>query len=128
MANTPEQYMALVRHNKERKQQYDQRIMRAMIDHPYCNAREIADLVGCDVDTVRKRQCDEEFMAKYHEYCKTRFSILEHAAIQKLGELIEKGNFQAVKFQLENMGYVPTKKVEQKTQTVINVDVEDDDE
>ena len=101
-----------------------ERVVNAWIAMPFATYQQISDTAGVDRRTFRKYRNNPDFMKYYHERCAATFNQYEAAAIQKLGELIEAGDFKAVKYQLDAMGYAPAQKIEQKTTTTINVEVE----
>lgn len=50
-------------------------------------------------------------MERFHAACKERFDAMEAAAMEQLERLVQKGDFKAVKYVLDGLGYNPTTKV-----------------
>ena len=104
---------------EERKQ----RTLEAWVNNPTLTFEEIAKLAGVSDKTFWRYRQDENYMKQYQKMCQARFRRLEAKAIQKLEEQLDEGNFQAVKYTLDSLGYKPTDKVEANVDAPITITV-----
>ena len=101
------------------------RVIDAWCANPLLPYPQIAKLAGVsDVTFWRYRQ-DENFMKMYHEACEKRFKSLESKALEALEAHLEQGNFQAVKYILDGLGYKATEKVEANVYTDVTINIEE---
>lgn len=110
------------KYNDERKIQ----IMRYWVDNPSLTYEQIAKDMKVSSKTFYLWRRDKWFMEKYHELCKERFKTLQALAVEKLGEQVKGGSFNAVKYVLDSQGYNATQKIETNTPTIITVSIEGD--
>lgn len=89
-----------------------QKCLEAWINNPNASFEEIADIAGVSYKTFYRYRKEEEFMNTFREMCKKRFESLEAKAIEKLSDLIDDGNFNAVKYALDGLGYSATQKID----------------
>lgn len=103
------------------------KVLDIVRQNPKASFAELSCAVGLTRDRVWTwhRNNLDGFRDRYKETLKEAFEGLEGSAIQSLGELVEEKNFSAVKFVLENQGYKPVEKVEQKTETTIVVSIDE---
>ena len=92
-------------------------------DNPLANYKTIAEKAGISEMTFYRYRKDEEFMKKYHEECRRRFSSMEAKAMRVLDTQLENGSLQAAKYLLDGLGYSATQKVEVSGQNDINITI-----
>ena len=97
------------------------RVLEAWIQNPKKTYPEIAEIGGVSDATFYRYRQDPEFMARYHAMCNKRFKSMEALAIQALKEQMKDGNFQAVKYLLDGLGYKPTEKIDANVSADQNV-------
>lgn len=85
------------------------------VENPYLKYGEIARLARIGDSTFYDYRHDERFMAIYKELCQEKYKELESVAMNKLGEMAAAGNWNAVKYILDGVGYKP----EDKTKVAI---------
>lgn len=108
---------------EERKQ----KALEAWVNNPTKGYEEIAKIAGIGDKTFWRYRQDEEFMNRYREMCQERFKSLEAKAVSLLDEQLDYKNWNAIKYVLDGLGYKPTDKVEQVSETTIKVSIEDGD-
>ena len=92
---------------------------------PTASFKEIAKAAGVSDSSFYRYRQDEDFMAAFHEACRQRFNSYEALAMQKLYEALETGNWQAMKYVLDGLGYKPTEKVEAKVSSDVIINIEE---
>lgn len=97
---------------RQSKKERMQKVLEAMVNNPNLSNEEICDLVGIGTSTFYRYKQDPDFMAQYHEMCQARFKSLEAKALQQLDKALDRGDFRAVKYALDSLGYKPTEKIE----------------
>lgn len=102
--------------------------LQVWVDNPLLSFEEIAKKAGIGDKTFYRYRQDEEFMAEYKRMCQERFKSLEAKAVNLLDEQLNNKNWNAIKYTLDSLGYKPTDKVEQVSETTIIVSVEDDEQ
>lgn len=102
------------------------RAMEVWLANPLSSYEDIAIMAGIGDKTFYRYRQNPEFMNEYHQRQKERFASLEGKAVAKLEQKLDEGEWRAIQYTLDGMGYKPTDKVE-VAQTVISVSVEDDD-
>lgn len=100
-----------------------QRTLEAWVNNPLSSYPDIAKIAGIDVTTFWRYRQDPDFMEKYHEMCKNRFNSFEAAAMEQLKFHLDAGNWQAVKYILDSLGYKPTDKVKANIDTALNLHI-----
>ena len=97
--------------------------IEAMIANPAASNVELADIVGCNRNTITEWKRNEIFMAAYHERLREIWKDSEGIAINTMRNLAIDGDFKASKYILDSLGYAPVQKVEAdlNTEIVINV-------
>ena len=89
------------------------KVATVWVENPYLTFGEISKL--CRIYNYRQ---DETFMAIYKELCQQKYKESESIAINKLRELAASGNWNAVKYILDGLGYKP----EDKTKVSVEAD------
>ena len=108
MSKTKEQYLL---------DRYDQ-VATVWVENPHLTFGEIAKMANIAENTFYNYRQDETFMAIYKEKCQQKYKELESQAIGKLAELVDNGNWNAVKYVLDGVGYKP----EDKTKVSVEAD------
>lgn len=108
MSKSKEQYL-LERYRK---------VATIWVENPYLKYGEIAKLAKIGDSTFYGYRHDERFMAIYKELCQQKYKELESVAMNKLGEMAAAGNWNAVKYILDGVGYKP----EDKTKVSVEAD------
>lgn len=101
-----------------------QRTLEAWVNNPLASFTEIAEIAGIDPETFWRYRKDPDFMERYHEMCKTRFNSFEAKAMEQLNHHLEMGNFQAVKYILDSLGYNPTNKMKAAIDKAISISID----
>lgn len=97
---------------RQSKKDRMQRVLDVWVNNPTKHLSEIAELAGIGERTLYRYRQDPEFMAAYHEACQERFKSLEAKALDQLEKALDRGDFRAVKYALDSLGYKPTEKIE----------------
>ena len=104
------------------------KVMEIWLANPTATLARIAEIAEINPTTFWKYRQDKRFMDEYHKRQQEKFKSLEGKAVAKLEEQMDDGNWNAIKYVLDGSGYKPTDKIEQVTETVIKVSIEDDEE
>lgn len=91
------------------------KVAAVWVENPYLTYEEIAKLARVGHSTFYNYRQDETFMAIYKELCQQKYKETESIAINKLKEMAAAGNWNAVKYILDGLGYKP----EDKTKVAI---------
>lgn len=110
----------MARLTKEKKRQ----VLEYWVNNPTLTYADICRDMEIGDKTFYSWRHQDQFMEEYHKLCSKRFKSLQAIAVQKLGEKVFTGEFQAVKYVLDNQGYNATQKVEANVPTVISVSIE----
>lgn len=100
-----------------------------LVYQPYMTQNMIAQEVGVHRDTIRRwREETPEFAAELDKAIKNRWKAAESMAVNGMINLASEGNFQAIRYLLDNLGYKPVDKVEAnvKNDVVIRIGYDDD--
>lgn len=97
--------------SKAKKERMD-RVLEVWVANPLMPLEQVARTAGVGDRTFYRYRQDPAFMDRYHEACKEKFKSMEGLAMQKLRDAVEDGNWNAVKYILDGMGYKPTEKVD----------------
>jgi hypothetical protein len=76
-----------------------------MVAEPNLRYDQYAERVGISTKTCYVYRQNPELQDYVSELCKKRFRHLETLAIKKLEEQVDRGNFKAVQYVLDNRGY-----------------------
>lgn len=91
--------------------------------NPELSFKALSEALGLSKSMVQQWHANntDGFQDKYKEALESAFNRLEGLAIKALGDLIVDGNFQSVKYVLDNRGY----KAEDKAKLTVdgNVDI-----
>ena len=106
--------------NKQRK------ALELLVYSPYMTQQMIAKEVGVHRDTIRVwREENEEFKAELNKAIKERWKAAEAMAVNGMINLAQEGNYQAIKYMLDNLGYKPVEKIEADINSEINIVIEE---
>lgn len=87
----------------------------------------VAQECGVHRDSLHRwRNENEEFKMALDKATKDRWKAAEQMAVNTMINLCSEGNFQAVKYMLDNLGYKPVEKVEAKVDATAQVMFVDD--
>lgn len=103
------------------------RTLEVWLANPLAKFEEIAAAAGVSDKTFWRYRQDPDFMAEYHKQQKQRFSSLEGKAIAQLENKLDDGEWKAIQYTLDGLGYKPTEKIEAKAD-IHNYTVGFDDE
>lgn len=85
-------------------------LMETWVNNPNMSYQEICDECKVGYSTFARWRTDPVFMEEYHKKCDARFSELEAKAVAKVSDLVDDGNWNAIKYVLDNKGYKPEEK------------------
>ena len=102
-----------------------QAVLEYWVNHPYDSLTQIQNRTNTSKTQFYKWRQDKEFMEEYHNLCRQKFEDMEALAIQKLNELADKGNWNAVKYIMDGAGFAAAQKIDLDT-NVIKVTIDDD--
>ena len=86
-----------------------------LVYQPYMTLNMTAKEVGVSRDTLHRwRNETPEFMEALDKAIKERWRNAEAMAVNGMISLASEGNFQAIKYMLDNAGYKPVDKIEAK--------------
>lgn len=106
--------------NKQRK------ALELLVYSPYMTQSMIAKEVGVHRDTIRVwREENMEFKAELEKAIKDRWKAAEAMAVNGMIDLASEGNFQALRYMLDNLGYKPVEKIEADINSEINIVIEE---
>jgi hypothetical protein len=98
-----------------------------LVYSPYMTLNMTAQEVGVSRDTLHRwRNETPEFMEALDKAIKERWRNAEALAVNGMIALASEGNFQAIKYMLDNQGYKPVDKVEAKVDATAQVMFVDD--
>lgn len=103
------------------------RTLETWLANPLATFEEIAASAGVSDITFWRYRQDADFMKEYHEQQRQRFSSLEGKAIAQLENKLDDGEWKAIQYTLDGLGYKPTEKIEAKAD-IHNYTVGFDDE
>ena len=113
MGKTKEQYL-LDRYKK---------VAMIWVENPYLKYGEIAKLAKIGDSTFYDYRHDDRFMAIYKELCQQKYKELESVAMNKLGEMAAAGNWNAVKYILDGVGYKPEDKTKVSVEAAPSIEI-----
>lgn len=113
MSKSKEQYL-LDRYRK---------VATIWVENPYLKYGEIAKLAKIGNSTFYDYRHDDRFMAIYKELCQQKYKELESVAMKKLGEMAEAGNWNAVKYILDGVGYKPEDKTKLSVEAAPSIEI-----
>lgn len=102
--------------------------LRIWMENPYYNLNQIAEEAKISRQTFLDYRRNPEFMEEYNKLCRARFEAIQVKAVEKLNELVDGGDFKAVKYALDGAGYAAEQKLSVKSDTVISIVLKDEQE
>jgi hypothetical protein len=87
-------------------------IAEIMVLHPNLSNEEYARRIGINPKTLYEWKKKEEFNDYIHDLCRKKFASMERLALKELKEQVENGNWKAIEYVLNGVGYKATEKVE----------------
>ena len=99
-----------------------------MVFSPHMTQTVMAAECGVHRDTLHRwRTENEEFRTELDKAIKQRWEAAESLAVDGMISLAAEGNFNAIKYLLDNRGYKPVEKVEANITTDIVINIGEDD-
>ena len=77
--------------------------IEAMLANPSASQVALAEMVGCNRNTILVWKNDPEFQAEYQRRLKEMWKDAEAIAVKNMVKLAEEGNFQANKYILDSL-------------------------
>lgn len=104
-----------------------------LVYSPYMTLNMTAQECGVSRDTLHRwRNDNEEFKAELQKAIHQRWEAAEAMAVNGMINLASEGNFQAIKYMLDNRGYKPADKIEAqidaRAQVMFVDDLKDDED
>ena len=100
--------------------------IEAMLANPSASYEKLAEMVGCNRNTITEWKRNKEFMDEYQRRLREMWKESEAIAVKTMINLAEQGDFKASKYILDSMDYAPAQKIEADVNTtVINIDIEE---
>ena len=100
-------------------------LIEAMLANPSASYEALAEIVGCNRNTITVWRKNEEFKEEYNKRLKEMWQDSEAIAANTMINLATKGDFKASKYILDSLGYAPTQKIEADLHTDINILIEE---
>ena len=99
-----------------------------LVYSPHMTLNMVCKEVDVSRDTLHRwRNDNEEFKTALDKATKDRWKAAEQMAVNTMINLCSEGNFQAVKYMLDNLGYKPVEKMEAKVDATTNIVIEIED-
>lgn len=83
-----------------------------LVYQPYMTQKMVAQECGVHRETLRRWKQEEEFKTELDKAIKQRWEDAEAMAVNGMIALASEGNFQAIKYMLDNRGYKAPDKIE----------------
>lgn len=99
--------------------------IEAMLANPSASYVELAEMVGCNRNTITEWKRNKEFMDEYQRRLKEMWKDSEAIAVKTMINLASSGDFKASKYILDSMDYAPATKIEADVNTNINIEIEE---
>lgn len=99
--------------------------IEAMLAKPSASHIELAEIVGCNRNTILVWKNKPEFQAEYKKRLKEVWADAEGIAVKTMVKLAEEGSFQASKYILDAHDYAPAQKIEADINTSIEINIEE---
>lgn len=93
-----------------------------MAHEPQKTVKQIAEELGISVDTVYQWRRKESFMDEVEKESRLIFRRMQSKAVSKMEELIDNGNFNAVKYVLDGNRYAPEQKIDLSTDVKVVIE------
>ena len=101
--------------------------IEAMIANPSASYVELAEIVGCNRNTITQWRRNEEFNAAYKTRLQEIWRDAEGIAVKTMIKLADEGDFKASKYILDSQGYAPVQKIEADVKSEIIINLEEDE-
>lgn len=102
--------------------------IEAMIAHPEYSYEKLAEVVGCNRNTITQWKQQPLFMAAYKERLREVWEDAEGIAVNSMINLAKEGDFKASKYILDSQGYAPAQKIEADVNTNLVINIGDDEQ
>jgi hypothetical protein len=99
--------------------------IEAMLANPSATYVELAEIVGCNRNTITEWKRNKEFMEEYNKRLKEMWKDSEAIAVKTMINLASNGDFKASKYILDSMDYAPAQKIEADLNTNIVIEIGD---
>jgi uncharacterized protein YjcR len=97
-----------------------------LVYSPHMTQKVIAEECGVHRDTIRKwREENDEFKMELDKAIKNRWKAAESLAVDGMISLAAEGNYSAIKYLLDNLGYKPTEKIEANVNNDVVINIGD---
>lgn len=107
--------------------QKQKNFIELMITNPMLPDTQLAELAGINRATVRRWKEQPDFQAEYKKQISEVWADAERAAVETMLSLCREGDFKASKYILDNLGYMPTQKVDANLNGGIDINISIDD-
>ena len=99
------------------------KVATVWVENPYLTFGEISKLCKISENTFYNYRQDETFMAIYKELCQQKYKESESIAVNKLKEMAASGNWNAVKYILDGVGYKPEDKTKLSVEAAPSIEI-----
>ena len=99
------------------------KVATVWVENPYLTFGEISKLCKISENTFYNYRQDETFMAIYKELCQQKYKESESIAVNKLREMAAAGNWNAVKYILDGVGYKPEDKTKLSVEAAPSIEI-----
>ena len=99
------------------------KVATVWVENPYLTFGEISKLCKISENTFYNYRQDETFMAIYKELCQQKYKESESIAVNKLKEMAASGNWNAVKYILDGLGYKPEDKTKLSVEAAPSIEI-----
>ena len=101
------------------------KLLECMLANPMAPDTGLADEIGINRNTVRKWKNLPEFQEELRVRLAEQWRDSEVMAVNAMQSLAQEGNFQAVKYILDNLGYAAVQKIEADLHSDIVINIEE---
>lgn len=99
------------------------KVATVWVENPYLTFGEISKMCRISENTFYNYRQDETFMAIYKELCQQKYKESESIAVNKLKEMAASGNWNAVKYILDGVGYKPEDKTKLSVEAAPSIEI-----
>lgn len=97
-----------------------------LVYSPHMTQNMIANEVGVHRDTIRKwKEENPEFKMTLDKAIKERWKAAEALAVNGMINLASEGNYNAIKYLLDNLGYKPVDKIQAEVNSDVIINIGD---
>ena len=98
------------------------------MENPFASIKEAAEASGVSPNTVYNnwRWANPDFKKLMDEVLEESWTLAKYKASNKMFELVDEGDFKALKYVLDYNGYGATQKVAATVDNTIHIGLEDD--